>query len=239
MNLPHSLGDPAAAGDEELARRAATGEAAAFECIIRRHNRLMFRTVRSILRSDAESEEVVQEAYLKAWRSLPGFRGEAKLSTWLVRIAMNEAFSRVRRTSAEIVPLAAGGGPHLQDATMAHDPADPADPADGPERTALRQQMRRLVEAHIDALPAQFRIVFVLRAVEELDVDEVAQLLRVPPATVRTRFFRARSVLREALARDVDFAIEDAFGFAGEQCDRIVRAVAAAIAADPASTTRS
>jgi len=216
--------------DEELVQRAAAGEVAAFESIIRRHNRLMFRAARGILRTDAESEEVVQEAYLKAWRGLPGFRGQSKLSTWLVRIAMNEAFARARRASADIVPLGAAGlrAPSEEDAMT----EDPPDPAHGPERTALLQEMRQLVEAHIDALPAQFRIVFMLRAVEELDVDEVAQLLRVPPATVRTRFFRARSALRESLARDVDFAIEDAFGFAGERCDRIVRAVLAAIASD-------
>ena len=221
---------PAAASDEELVARVVGGEVRAFEVLIRRHNRLLFRTVRSILRTDAESEEVVQEAYLKAWRALPTWRAQAKLSTWLVRIAMNEAYGRVRRKSAEVVPLAgAGTGDLGQEDVMAHDPPDPAH---GPESAALLQEMRRLVEARIDALPAQFRIVFMLRAVEELDVEEVARLLQVPPATVRTRFFRARSVLREALARDVDFAIEDAFGFAGERCDRIVRAVTAAIEQD-------
>lgn len=230
MHQASSRATASAAGDEELASRAAGGEVAAFEAIIRRHNRLLFRTVRSILRTDAESEEVVQETYLKAWRALPAYRAQAKLSTWLVRIAMNEAFARARRKTAEVVPLlAAGAGSLPQEEAMAHDPPDPAH---GPESTALLQEMRRLVEARIDALPAQFRIVFMLRAVEELDVEEVAQLLQVPPATVRTRFFRARSVLREALARDVDFAIEDAFGFAGERCDRIVRAVTAAIELD-------
>ena len=216
--------------EQDLVQRAAAGEVAAFESIIRRHNRVMFRAARGILRTDAESEEVVQEAYLKAWRALPAFRGEAKLSTWLVRIAMNEAFARARRRSAEVVPLApAGPRPPSQEQEAMEDPPDPAH---GPEQAALLQEMRRLVEARIDALPAQFRIVFMLRAVEELDVDEVALLLQVPPATVRTRFFRARSALRESLARDVDFAIEDAFGFAGERCDRIVRAVRATIAAD-------
>lgn len=230
MHQASSRATAAATTDEELAERSAGGDAVAFEAIMRRHNRLLFRTVRSILRTDAESEEVVQETYLKAWRALPGYRAQAKLSTWLVRIAMNEAFARVRRKTAEVVPLsAAGAGPLPQEEAMAHDPPDPAP---GPESAALLQEMRRLVEARIDALPAQFRIVFMLRAVEELEVDEVARLLQVAPATVRTRFFRARSALREALARDVDFAIEDAFGFAGERCDRIVRAVTAAIASD-------
>src|SRR5690606_2733519 len=119
---------------------------------------------------------------------------------------------RARRKTAEVVPLAGmGAPPHPhEEAAMEHDPPDPSH---GPEQAALLQEMRHLVEARIDALPAQFRIVFMLRAVEELDVEEVAQLLQVAPATVRTRFFRARSALRESLARDVDFAIEDAFGF--------------------------
>lgn len=229
--MQHAAAPGSDPGDPDLVRRAAAGEVAAFESIIRRHNRVMFRAARSILRTDAESEEVVQEAYLKAWRALPSFRGEAKLSTWLVRIAMNEALARARRRSAEVVPFApAGLRPPSQEQEAVEDPPDPAH---GPEQAALLREMRRLVEARIDALPAQFRIVFMLRAVEELDVDEVALLLQVPPATVRTRFFRARSALRESLARDVDFAIEDAFGFAGERCDRIVRAVLAAIATRP------
>ncbi|HSV79996.1 MAG TPA: RNA polymerase sigma factor [Ramlibacter sp.] len=219
----------AVASDEELLARTRAGDMAAFEAIIRAHNRLLFRTVRSILHRDAEAEEVVQEAYLKAWRALPTFRGEAKLSTWLVRIAMNEAFSRLRRSSAEIVPLAGLGDEALfQEAAMVQDAADAFSE---PETTALRREVRGLVERHIDALPAQYRIVFVLRALEEREVDEVARLLRVPAATVRTRFFRARSLLREALARELDVAIDGAFAFAGERCDRIVQAVLTAIRA--------
>lgn len=212
------------ASDDELVARTLAGDPAAFEAIIRRHNRLLFRTARSVLRSDAEAEDVVQETYFKAWRKLPSFRREARLSTWLVRIAMNEAFGRLRRSRAEVVTLAGWDGAQETDMT-----ADEAPSFDAPETAALRHEFRQVAERHIDALPAQYRIVFVLRVLEELDVEEVAQLLRVPPATVRTRFFRARSRLRESLAQELDLAIEDAFAFAGERCDRIVRRVMAAI----------
>lgn len=225
-----SLPDAAAqADDAELAARAARGEAGAFAAIMRRHNRLVFRAVRSILRSDAEAEDAVQEAYLKAWRGLASFRAEARLSTWLVRIAINEALQRIRRRGAVVIPLDAGAG--------ADAPASPqealADDADlRPEGMVGRAQMRRVMEAHIDALPEVFRTVFMLRAVEELSVEEVAEALHVPPATVRTRFFRARGLLRESLSRELDFATEDAFSFGGGRCDRIVAGVLAELSRD-------
>ena len=96
-----------------------------------------------------------------------------------------------------------------------------------PDRAAMRAEMRRLLEAKIDQLPDGFRTVFVLRALEEMSVDEAAVCLGIPPATVRTRYFRAKGLLREALAREIDFSIGDAFAFAGERCDRIVAGVLA------------
>jgi RNA polymerase sigma-70 factor (ECF subfamily) len=215
----------ATATDEELAARAAQGDAAAFETIMRRHNRLLFRSARSVLRDDAEAEEVVQDAYLKAWRGLANFRGQSRLSTWLVRIALNESFTRRRRTSAVVIPIDAEA---LAEEEYSDVTASP--PHSDPERSALLAEMRRAVESHIDRLPEQFRTVFVLRAVQELDVDEIAQALQIPAATVRTRYFRARALLREALARDVDFAIEEAFSFDGARCDRIVETVMQSVA---------
>jgi RNA polymerase sigma-70 factor, ECF subfamily len=210
----------------------------AFEALMRRHNRLLFRTARSILRDDAESEEAVQDAYFKAWRALPGFRGEAKISTWLVRIVVNEALGRARRRSGQVLRIAP------QEDAMATDEASelPESPenaaAHDPERLAMRRDVRRLVEAHIDELPEQFRTVFVLRALEELSVEEVAEALHIQPATVRTRFFRARGLLREALARDVDFAIEDAFSFEGGRCDRIVATLLQRITDSPTTENK-
>ena len=214
------------ATDADLAARAATGDELAFESIMRRHNRLLFRTARSILKNDAETEDALQEAYLRAWRALASFRADSKLSTWLVRIVINESLGRLRRRSAQVIPL---------DAAMESSEQQPEawmedDPDQQPDRVAMRAEVRGLMEARIDTLPDAFRTVFMLRAVEELSVEEIAMALEIPEATVRTRFFRARGLLREGLSRDVDLAIGDAFSFAGARCDRIVAGVLAKFA---------
>ena len=216
------------ATDAELVARAANGDQLAFEAIMRRHNRLLFRTARSILKSDAETEDALQEAYLRAWRALANFRAEAKLSTWLVRIVINESLGRLRRHGAQVIPLdtAMECSEHQTEAWMEDDPDQ------RPDRVAMRGEVRRLMEARIDRLPDAFRTVFMLRAVEELSVEEIAVALDIPEATVRTRFFRARGLLREGLARDVDISISDAFSFAGARCDRIVASVLARLADD-------
>jgi len=205
--------------EKELVHLAAQGNAQAFEFIMRRHNRLLFRTARSILKNDTESEDVLQEAFVKAWRALTSFRDDAKLSTWLVRIVVNEALGRLRRQSATIIPLDANGI-----ATEAEHALEMNAPAH-PESQAMSGQMQKLIESHIDALPDSFRTVFVLRAVQELSVEETASALDIPEATVRSRFFRARGLLRESLARNIDLATADAFAFDGVRCDRIVAAV--------------
>ena len=214
--------------DDELAALAASGDEHAFEAIMRRHNRLLFRTARSILKSDAETEDALQEAYLRAWRNLASFRADSKLSTWLVRIVINESLGRLRRRGAQVIPLdtALDVAGHEPEASM------PDDPDQRPDRVAMRAEVRRLMEARIDTLPDAFRCVFMLRAVEELSVEEVAAALDIAQATVRTRFFRARGLLREGLSRDVDLAIGDAFSFAGARCDRIVAGVLARLADD-------
>jgi len=214
-----------AAIPDSVVARAARGEHDAFAEIMRRHNQRLFRTARAILRDDAEAEDALQEAWVQAYRALPGFRGEALLSTWLVRIVANEALGRLRkrRRGAEVIALGADvdiAETHMDESHTAH-----------PEQAAERAQSRRLIEAGIDALPEAFRAVFVLRAVEELSVEEAAHALGIPAATVRTRYFRARALLREALARELDLALEDAFSFAGARCDRIVAKVLERIAA--------
>jgi len=210
--------------DPELARRIAAGDQSAFELLMRRHNQMLYRTARSILKDDAEAEDAVQEAYLLAYRGVDRFRGDAKLSTWLVRIVANEAIARFRkqRRSAEVIQFDG-------DSTPEHDPEDSMNESksERPEHAALRAQTRRLLEAKIDQLPDAFRTVFVLRAVEEFSVEETAAALDIPEATVRTRFFRAKGLLREALSREIDLAHGDAFAFAGARCDRIVASVLA------------
>jgi RNA polymerase sigma-70 factor, ECF subfamily len=205
--------------DADLVPRIAAGDPAAFEQLMRRHNQKLYRTARSILRDEAEAEDAVQEAYLTAYRAMGTFRGDAQVSTWLVRIVANEALGRLRRIrrSAEIIEI--GDTEDLTERTMDDHTYE------RPERAALRGETRRLMEAAIDKLPDTFRTVFMLRAVEELGVEEIAAALEIPEATVRTRFFRARALLRESLAREMDVALEDAFSFAGERCDRIVAGV--------------
>jgi RNA polymerase sigma-70 factor (ECF subfamily) len=213
--------------DAELAARVAAGDRIALQLMMRRHNQTLYRTARSILKDDAEAEDAVQEAYVLAYRAMDRFRGDAKLSTWLIRIAVNVAIRRARKLkrSAEVIELVAD--PADMRATGGESPeAEMSENApEQPERAALRAETRRLIEDKINRLPDVFRTVFVLRAVEEMSVDETAACLGIPEATVRTRYFRAKGLLREALAREIDFSLGEAFSFAGDRCDRIVAGV--------------
>ena len=205
--------------DTELIARILAGDLRGLETLMRLHNRILYRTARAILRDDAEAEDAVQEAYLQAYRKLATFRGESKLSTWLVRITANEALMRRRRNARAVLA-----------ATDAESDDQTSDKA-GPEVAAQRGQMGRLLETRIDALPDAYRAVFVLRALEEFSVDETAAALGIPASTVRTRYFRARGLLRERMAGDVDTTLADAFAFAGARCNRIVRRVMALVSA--------
>ena len=217
--------------DGDLVTLAMAGNHAAFALIMRRHNRLLFRSVRSILKNDDDTQDAVQEAYLRAWRALANFRSDAKLSTWLVRIAVNEALGRLRGTGAHVVPLHAA----VDADSEILEPTMPANSDEEPESNAMRTQVRQQIEARIDTLPDQFRTVFMLRGVEELSVEEVSVALEIPEATVRSRFFRARSILREGLSRDIDMTMANAFSFAGPRCDKIVAGVLATIVQERAS----
>lgn len=216
-----------AASDTELILAIRAGDMTAMEALMRRHNRVLYRTARAILRDDAEAEDAVQEAYLQAYRALESFRGESQFSTWLVRIAANAALMRRRRIAraAPVVPIDAAGGEPAERAG-----GEMSEQA-GPERLAYGGEVRRLLEARIDALPDAYREVFMLRAVEELSGEETAAALGISEPAVRTRFFRARSLLRESLAREVDLALGEVFSFDGARCDRIVHNVLATIAA--------
>lgn len=227
MTLPApaavTAGAFASLADAELVRRAAQGDDAAFEAVMRRHNRLLFRTARSVLKDDADAEDALQEAYVRAWRALASFRADARLSTWLVRIVVNEALGRLRQRAANVVELSTAVQPDADEPPP--EPSMPDNPDSRPDRMAMRADARRLIEARIDTLPDVFRTVFVMRAVEELSVEEVALALQLPEATVRTRYFRARSLLREGLSQDLDLATSDAFSFDGARCDRVVAGV--------------
>lgn len=213
--------------DLAIARRIAAGDRAAFIELMRRHNRRLYRLARATLRDDAEAEDALQEAYLAAYRSIAQFRGDANLATWLSRMVLNECLGRLRKSARRqnVIPIVA-----YEDDMATTTP----DVREVPEQAFARAEMRALIERKLDALPEDFRTVFVLRAVEELSVEETAACLGIPEATVRSRHFRARSLLRESLAREIDIAERDLFDFGGAHCDRIVAAVSARLdAADP------
>ena len=221
-----------ASSDAELVSLAAAGNDLAFAQIMRRYNRLLFRTARSILKSDDDARDALQEAYLRAWRALATFRADARLSTWLVRIVVNEALGRLRRKGAQVMPL----NPAIDTEGETPEMQMQANPDDQPEPLVMRAQVRQQIAARIDTLPESFRTVFMLRGVEEMSVEEVAVTLDIPEATVRSRFFRARGILREGLSRDIDMALSDAFSFAGKRCDSIVEGVLAKIARERESS---
>lgn len=211
---------------DALITRVLAGEQSAFAVLMQLYNRSLYRAVRSILRDDQEAEDAVQEAWILAYRKLSGFRGESSLATWLTRIAVNAALARRRQQTrqAQVIALWDDGTAQQQEDAMAR-----PDEQQSPEKDAMRAEMRRVLEHAIDSLPEQFRTVFILRALEEMPSEDVAAVLDIPESTARTRFFRARAMLRELLAREVDVAEGEAFGFAGERCARITRKVMQAL----------
>ncbi|MGH6895489.1 MAG: RNA polymerase sigma factor [Geminicoccaceae bacterium] len=211
--------------DRDLVERVRAGDAAAFELIMRRHNRRLFRLARSILRNSAEAEDVVQATYVRAYARLDEFVGPHGFPAWLGRIALNEALGRARgwgRVVALDDYVSAGAG----DAAVRRIDAMSTQHPD-PERLAGNAELRRLLEDAIDALPDEFRTVFVLRAVEGMSVAETADALSIRPETVKTRFHRARRRLQATLGARFEALMPAAFEFGGERCDRIVRAVLA------------
>lgn len=218
---PALLDRHAGLSDEDVVARVRAGELALYEILMRRHNQQVYRAVRSILRREAEVEDVVQDAYCSAYLHLAEFQGRARFSTWLVRIAVNAALDR-RRRRARIVALdpadeerlAARGGPTLG-GTDGRDP----------EEESARRELAHLLEKAIDDLAEPFRVVYMLRDVEGMSTRETAESLGLEANTVKTRLHRARSMLRERLYRNIDRAALGAFPFGAERCDRIVAAV--------------
>lgn len=210
--------------DAELAQRMVAGDTVTLERVMRRYNQSLYRAARSILKDEQEAEEAVQDAYLKGYRKIADFHGHAKLSTWLIRIVINEALARQRkhRRRAAIIPIDADAA---VDSLTAEDAPMPNATSASPDRDAERADVRRLIERNIDKLPDAFRSVFVLRALEEMTVEETANCLEIAEATVRSRYFRARGLMRDAIAREIDLEHDDAFSFAGARCDRIVTGV--------------
>jgi RNA polymerase sigma-70 factor (ECF subfamily) len=203
--------------DEEIVRRVRAGDVDLFEVLMRRYDERVYRVVRSVLRNDGETEDVTQRAWVSAFTHLDQFRGRARFSTWLIRIALHEAWAdarRRRRYEALKAPSGRDGERRAASTVSLRDP----------EQEASRREAACLLETAIEALPARYRVVFVLRALEELSTAETAACLEVTGDTVKTRLHRARAMLKRDLAR-FGFARAGIYRFLGARCDRMVKGV--------------
>lgn len=211
--------------DDEVVQRVRGGETALYEILMRRYNLRVYRVARTILRNDAEAEDVMQETYVRAYQHLDQFAGKAKFSTWLTKIAVYEALGRIRRR---------GRNEDLESLseTSLHTMTKVTAGTRNPERQTYDRELKMVLEAAIDALPAGYRSVFVLRAVEGLSVAETAACLDVGAETVKTRLHRARASLRKEIHRRAGIVAADVFPFHLSRCDRVVEAVFKRIACD-------
>jgi len=207
--------DFAALSDGELARRCAARDAAAIRFVVTANNQRLFRAAWSILRNRAEAEEAVQAAYLSAFAGIAAFEGRSALSTWLTRIVVNEALGRRRAEERRRRYLDQEGVAVLDDY---RDALMRGSAAEGPDIALAREQIRKLLEQAVGDLPETFRSVFVLREIEGLSVEETAEILDIPPATVKTRLFRSRHRLKQMLAPELKTMLSGTFPFAGSDC---------------------
>ncbi|GMP07573.1 RNA polymerase sigma factor [Bradyrhizobium sp. TM239] len=207
--------------ESELIERARRRDEAALREIMQANNRRLYRLARGILRSDSEAEDVVQETYVRAFTHLDGFLGEAALSTWLSRIAINEALGRLRSRKPQVE---LGSVPEATlEAQIIQFPLSSA--ATDPEKSMAQREIQRVVEHAVDELPDVYRMVFIARVMEAMSMEETAGLLGIKPETVKTRLHRARTLLRENVEKKIGPVVMDAFPFAGQRCERLTEAV--------------
>jgi RNA polymerase sigma-70 factor (ECF subfamily) len=212
---------PVETDDAVLVQRARGRDEAAIRVIMQSNNRRLYRLARGILRNDSEAEDVVQETYVRAFTHLDSFRGDSSLATWLARIAMNEALGRLRRQrpGVEWTSLAPG----VLEAQIIQFPL--SSPPEDPEKSMAQREIQHVVEHAIDDLPEAFRIVFITRVIEGMNVEETAEILGLKPETVKTRLHRARAMLRDNVEKKIGPVVMDAFPFAGKRCERLTEAV--------------
>jgi RNA polymerase sigma-70 factor (ECF subfamily) len=204
--------------DEDVVKRVLAGETSLYEILMRRYNQRLYRVARSILRNDGDAEDVMQEAYVRAYEHLNQFAGQAKFSTWLTKIAVYEALGRLRRQGrTENLDSVLDSDRHVM-ARMTSDTRDP-------ERQAYDHELRIVLEGAIDSLPETYRLVFMLRAVEGMSVAETAGCLDIGVEAVKTRLHRARSLLRKDLQQRAGVVTAQTFPFHLSRCDRVVEAV--------------
>lgn len=218
MVTPELLAAQPLMSDEEVVGRVLAGETALFEIVMRRYNQRLYRVARSILRNDAEAEDVMQDAYVRAYEHLDQFAGRAAFSTWLTRIAVYEALARQRRSQRkeEFPPNSEWEG----------DPMDRfATSSPNPEQHTSNAEVRSLLESAVETLPEIYRTVFMLRDVEEMSTTEVAFALEISEDTVKIRLHRARAFVRKKLFALVGGRAHQAFSFHAVRCDRVVSGV--------------
>ncbi|MBZ9980546.1 RNA polymerase sigma factor [Mesorhizobium sp. B2-2-4] len=214
--MPALTATSTATDELRLVARALARDSDAFRKIMKLNNQRLYRLARGMVRNDGEAEDIVQEAYVRAFTNLGTYRGDASLSTWLSRIVINEALGRLRKGRRTV---AMPENPEAQIIRF------PLNPSDDPERTMAQRQILGLVERATDSLPDAYRAVFVARVIEGLSIEETADLLGVRPETVKTRLHRARALLRKALDDEIGPVLLDAFPFAGRRCERLTQAV--------------
>ena len=217
-------------GDEDLVALAREHDESAVRALVKRHNRRLFRVARGVVRDDNEAEDIVQETYARAFTKLDGFRGDSEFSTWLTRIALNEAYGRLRRKRPTVDVSDIENADHTDGGQVIMFPLSPAQPS--PEAEAGRDQVRQILERAVDQLPEPFRMVFILRDVEGLDTDAAAALLAIKPETVKTRLFRARRLMRAEMEKALSPNFSEMFPFGGARCaqmaDRLIERLQAA-----------
>jgi RNA polymerase sigma-70 factor (ECF subfamily) len=214
--------DYAALDDAALVRQVQDGDREAFRHIMRRCNQRLFRVARGVVHDDAEAEDVVQEAYVHAYAHIAGFRGDASLATWLTRMVLNEAYGRLRRRRPTVAIEQVEAAQHDAGRVVAFPGRGPGD---DPATAAALAQVRRLLEHAIDDLPEPFRLVYVMREIEECTVEETAASLGLREETVKTRLHRARRRLRASLQDTLAATVTGAFPFLGARCDRMTETV--------------
>jgi RNA polymerase sigma-70 factor, ECF subfamily len=224
VTMHHSQAPSVAAAprpDADLVARARSRDEAAIRAIMQANNRRLYRLARGILRNDSEAEDVVQETYVLAFTHLENFRGDSSLATWLARIAMNEALGRLRRQrpSVDLNTLAPG----VVEAQIIQFPLTAT--SEDPEKSMAQREIQHVVEHAIDELPEAFRIVFITRVMEGMNVAETADILGLKPETVKTRLHRARTMLRNSVEKKIGPVVMEAFPFAGKRCERLTEAV--------------
>jgi len=209
--------------DAEIVDRVKAGEAGLYETLMRRYNQRLFRVIRSVVTDYIEAEDVLQDAWVRAFEHLRQFEGRSRFDTWVTRIAYYEALKRARKRKT-LIALENEDGQIIAE-------AENVNIIDDPEKQALRTELKRELRSAVDQLPQSYRSVFMLRTVEQMSTAETAECLSLSEEAVKTRLHRSRTLLQKDLEKRLGPALVESYAFMGAQCDRVVEAVIARIRA--------